>query len=140
METMPARILVVDDEPDIRRLYHRALGGAGFAVTAAQSGPEALDLLDEKYSAIVTDYGMAGMSGVEFVRAIRARGLETPVLIVSGEFDAGCVNGGLPRGIIAILHKPVLLEELLSALRRACGLASTPEAQHARSPEGADYP
>ena len=120
---------VVDDDPSLRHMYHRALGGRGFAVTAAPSGPKALDLLGEGFSVIVTDFGMPEMNGLEFIREVRARGLDTPVLIVSGEFDAGVVNGGLPPGVVAVLSKPFLIEELLCAVRRACDRAAVSETQ-----------
>lgn len=120
METILPRILIVDDEPAMRALYHRALAPRGFAVTAAPSALEALDLVGEDFSVIVTDYGMPGMDGLEFIRALRARGLETPVLIVSGDFEAGR-NGDLPRGVAAVLRKPFLIEALLDAIHEACG-------------------
>ena len=136
METMLPRILVVDDEPSLRRLYHRALAGRGFVVTEAPSGLAALDLVNEGFSVIVTDYGMPGMNGVEFIRAVRARGIQTPVLIVSGEFNADDVEGALPPGIVAVLRKPILIEEFLDAVFTASGIAPIAEAQHSPLPNG----
>lgn len=134
METLLPRILVVDDEPCIRHLYHRALGGRGFTVTTAPSGRKALDLLGEEFSVIVTDYEMPEMDGLEFIRELRARGVDTPVLIVSGEFDADRANGALPLGIVAVLNKPFLIEELLRAIRIVCGVVAASEPEHSPLP------
>ena len=75
-------ILLVDDDPDQLRVLHTMIAAAGYSVTSTESVQEALDILKEKpFKAIVTDYKMPEMDGLEFIR--RARRLETEWRIYS---------------------------------------------------------
>jgi CheY-like chemotaxis protein len=69
------RILVVDDDPDIRQLAGRILARAGYEVRAAENGLRAMALLDGGgYDAVVTDIVMPDMDGIEFLKAMPAAG------------------------------------------------------------------
>ncbi len=119
METAIPRVLVVDDDPVMQRLYRRALDAREFSVAIAASGPAALALLDDGFSVIVTDYDMPQMNGLAFIREVRARGLGAPVVLASGDFDPSDIPGGMPPGVVATLKKPFLIEDLRNAIRTA---------------------
>jgi len=79
------RILVVEDEPGVRRLARRVLEGSGYTVGTAADGPEALDRVRARpFDAIVLDVTMPGMDGVEVWRTLRRLHGSIPVLFVSG--------------------------------------------------------
>ena len=78
-----AKILVVDDEPQIRRVMRATLVSRGYVVSDAQSGEEALDKLrEEKFDLVLLDMNMPGMGGMEACRSIRA-GSDMPIIILS---------------------------------------------------------
>ena len=78
------RVLLVEDQPALRRAYARILEGAGYAVMQAADGRHATDaLMAECYDVILTDITMPGMSGTQLLRAVRERGLDVPVLLVT---------------------------------------------------------
>ena len=69
-----ARILIVDDEPQIRRVMRATLSGAGYVVADARSGEEALEKLrDERSDIVLLDVNLPGISGIETCRKIRAQ-------------------------------------------------------------------
>lgn len=81
---MPKKILLVDDEANIRDLYSAELADEGYSVTTASSGEEALGLLDElKPDLITLDIRMPGMGGIEALRAIREKLPAVPVIMLT---------------------------------------------------------
>jgi two-component system, cell cycle sensor histidine kinase and response regulator CckA len=83
-------LLLVDDEPAVRRTVAKLLERGGFRVVQAGSGREAITLLDNQrmpIDALVTDVRMPGMSGVELVKSLADRGIDLPVLFISGQID-----------------------------------------------------
>ena len=113
----PCKILIVDDEPQARRLLRTALVEEGFEVTAASTGEEALEKLrEETPDAILLDLKMPGMGGLETCREIRATS-EVPVIIVTAS------EGELPRteafdaGADQYVVKPCGIRELAARIR-----------------------
>ena len=81
---MPARVLIVDDEPQARRVLRIALIAHGFEVSDARDGEEALERLRlEPLDIVLLDLKMPGMSGLQTCREIRERS-EVPIIVVSG--------------------------------------------------------
>ena len=79
------KVLVVDDDPVVRKSFDRVLSGKGYAVITAESGEEALRKLnEEKYDLVYTDIRMPGMSGLEVAEEVKARKPWTPVVIITG--------------------------------------------------------
>lgn len=79
-----ARVLVVDDEPDIRFLLRRLLEGRGFEVDEASDGQAALELLEQDLpDALVTDGEMPRMDGGELIQRVRDHGTGTPIVLWS---------------------------------------------------------
>jgi CheY-like chemotaxis protein len=79
------RVLVVDDSLGVRQVVGSSLGSAGFEVALAGTAAEALGYLDEhEVDAIVSDYVLPEIDGAELVRQIRAKGIEVPIVVLSG--------------------------------------------------------
>src|SRR5215813_8784131 len=78
------RVLIVDDEQAILRAYTRILSSNGYAVSTAPSGELALELFArEPVDVIVTDLTMPGMTGIDFLRAVRERDPDVPVILMT---------------------------------------------------------
>jgi two-component system KDP operon response regulator KdpE len=121
-----ARILVVDDEPEIRRALRANLAGHGYDTTAVASGEEALDKADRVHPDLVLlDLGLPGIQGLEVCKRLRASGLEAPIIILSVEEEEEQKVRALDEGADDYLTKPFGMNELLAriraALRRAGG-------------------
>jgi two-component system cell cycle sensor histidine kinase/response regulator CckA len=110
------RVLVIDDEPLVRRTVSGLLEAAGHTVIEADSGAAGLaSLAGAAVDCVLTDLGMPGMNGWEVARAIKARAPQIPVLLLTGWADQAEVE--IASGLVErILHKPVRFEELLQAV------------------------
>ncbi|MFD8481403.1 response regulator transcription factor [Kitasatospora sp. NPDC059673] len=114
---MVGRVLVVDDDAAIRRSLERGLRLSGFAVTLAADGPSALArLTDAPPDVMVLDVGLPGLAGTEVCRTLRARGDDTPVLMLSALDELADRVAGLQAGADDYLVKPFALEELVLRL------------------------
>lgn len=123
------RLLLVEDDPALRRQVAQALADAGYAVDTADNGQDALHLgTVEPYDAIVLDLGLPVLDGLSVLRRWRAGGLATPVLILTARDLWHEKVAGIDAGADDYLAKPFHTEELLARLRalirRAQGLAS----------------
>ena len=79
------KVLVVDDDPAVRKSIDRVLSGKGYAVITAENGEEAMRKLnEEKYDLVYTDIRMPGMSGLDVAEQVKARKPWTPVVIITG--------------------------------------------------------
>jgi PAS domain S-box-containing protein len=118
------RVLVVDDEPAVRRISVRFLEHLGHEVETAVDGAEALELLARReYDVIVSDLRMPGLSGEELLQRLRGdgRGLERRLIFVTG--DAASTDAGriVAEAGVPVLVKPVRLQELARVLEYAAG-------------------
>ncbi|GAA0690288.1 response regulator transcription factor [Kitasatospora atroaurantiaca] len=112
------RVLVADDDAAIRRSLERGLRLSGFTVLLAEDGPGALALLGGAApDVLVLDVSMPGLTGIEVCRALRARGDETPVLMLSALDEVADRVAGLQAGADDYLVKPFALEELVLRLQ-----------------------
>jgi DNA-binding response OmpR family regulator len=115
-----ARIILVDDEPAIRRNLARYLTAQGHDVRAAGNGREALLAFDEGgVDLLITDINMPEMDGIEILNALRARGSSVPVIAMSGggQFDKTLLLGSATMlGAVVTLEKPFELDQLLRAV------------------------
>jgi two-component system, OmpR family, response regulator MprA len=130
------RVLVVDDDPALRRSLERVLQLADYDVTLADGGRAALDALTaERHSIVVLDIGMPPPDGLEVLRRLRAEGDETPVLVLTAHAAVPDRVDGLAAGADEYLVKPFAVEELLARvralLRRAGGQRATMALQFA---------
>ena len=113
-----AHILVVDDEPAVRRALERALRLDRYEVELAEDGEQALDRLAERPAdAVVLDVMMPGIDGLEVCRRMRAAGDKTPVLMLTARDAIDDRVIGLDVGADDYLVKPFALRELQARLR-----------------------
>jgi CheY-like chemotaxis protein len=116
------RLLVVEDEPIVRRYLKELLCGAGADVVACADAAEALEAFrpsPRAFSLIVTDHAMPGMSGADMLREIRALNASVPVLMFSGYADVVSEEERARLRIAEVLLKPLMGEELEVAIQRA---------------------
>jgi DNA-binding response OmpR family regulator len=111
------RILVVDDEPDIRRTMAELLRDNGYEVLSAADGGAALSAYDDfAPQMLLLDLGLPGLSGIEVARRLRVRHPELPIVFVSGHADRELLWTAVPGA--RLLRKPFQSEELYAEVRR----------------------
>lgn len=113
-------ILIVDDNPDIRRLLHHAVKPEGYSVLQARSGAEALEILTTtEVSAVLLDLRMPDMDGIEVCRRIRAdaRTAALPVMMITGNKDLESRLAGFEAGVDDYILKPFDMREVITRLR-----------------------
>jgi len=115
----PARVLVVDDDPLIRRVMVSMLSATELTTEVASSGREALAMLDRGYDVIVTDVDMPDGDGLELLRAVRRIDLDVPVIMMTGKPDVSSAARALEYGAFRYLTKPIKFEQLVAAVRLA---------------------
>jgi two-component system KDP operon response regulator KdpE len=117
MKSNEGRVLVVDDDPQIRRVMRTTLDARGYDVDEAASGEQALDLArSEKYDLIILDINLPGKSGVETCREIRTL-CTTPIIMLTVR-DAGEDKiEALDAGAFDYITKPFAMGELLARIR-----------------------
>ncbi|PCI38605.1 MAG: DNA-binding response regulator [Rhodospirillaceae bacterium] len=112
------RVLVVEDEPDLRRQINRALSEAGYSVDEAPDGEEGEFLGDtEPYDAVVLDLGLPKVDGITVLNHWRAAGRDMPVLILTARDSWNEKVAGFDAGADDYLTKPFHMEELLARIR-----------------------
>jgi two-component system, OmpR family, KDP operon response regulator KdpE len=116
----PFRILIVEDEPPIRRFLRTALTAQDYRVEEAGDGETALAFLKRNpVDLIVLDLGLPGMDGLEVVRRLRAEGTLTPIVILSSRDDEAGKVAALDMGADDYVAKPFGVEELSARIRAA---------------------
>jgi len=120
------KVLVVDDDPVVRKSFDRVLSNKGYAVITAESGEEALRKLDEeRYDIVYSDVRMPGMSGLEVAENVKARRPWTPVVIITGYGTEAAEARAKAAGVSSFLHKPLSPEMIEDSVRDT--LAATAE-------------
>ena len=115
----PARILVVDDEPPIRKLLRMGLTAHGYEVIDASNGKLALELLAQKPVLVILDLGLPDVDGLELLRSIRQREESLPIVVLSSRGDEVGKVVALDLGADDYVTKPFGMEELLARIRAA---------------------
>ncbi|WP_082119200.1 response regulator transcription factor [Saccharothrix sp. ST-888] len=145
------RVLIADDDAAIRRSLERGLRLSGFTVLLAEDGPGALRLLTGSGNrsgtgaatgatvgaapdVVVLDVSMPGLSGTEVCRTLRAKGDDTPVLMLSALDEVADRVAGLQAGADDYLVKPFALEELVLRIRALLRRRTPPPAAGAADP------
>jgi CheY-like chemotaxis protein len=121
-ESPPKRVLVIDDEPDIRTLVKTALEGEGYVVYAAASGASGLEFLEQRtVDAILLDIAMEDMDGLEVLRRIRSNPAlkQIPVHILTAVAPERIKDECLAEGAAGVLVKPFETRVLFQALAGA---------------------
>jgi len=116
----PLRILVVDDEPPIRRFLRTSLAAHGYDVIEAEDGQKALDLMRRNAVAlIVLDLGLPGIDGFDVIRRLRESGSSVPIVVLSARTDEAGKVRALDLGADDYVSKPFGTDELLARVRTA---------------------
>ena len=114
------RILVVDDDPDMRALSVLALKRDHHVVREAASGAEALRMIgEERPDLVVMDFMMPGMNGIEAVRTLRANSdtARLPILMLTTMSDEACTRAGFEAGVTDYMTKPFSVPQLAARVR-----------------------
>jgi two-component system KDP operon response regulator KdpE len=130
------RILVVDDEPQIRRMLRTSLQSSGYDVIIGTDGAEGLKQFEaERPDLIITDLAMPSMNGIELTQAIR-RIAATPIIVLSVRDSDAMKVGALDEGADDYLTKPFSMPELLARVRAQLRRAPEPVLETTHIEEG----
>ena len=119
MNAPPVRVLVVDDEPPIRKLLRMGLTAQGYQTLEAPNAKTALDLLAQNPDLIILDLGLPDMLGHDLLRTIRARNDRVPIVVLSSRGDEAGKVQALDLGADDYVTKPFGMDELLARVRAA---------------------
>ncbi|HEY3414773.1 MAG TPA: sigma-54 dependent transcriptional regulator [Armatimonadota bacterium] len=120
MDQPLGRLIVVDDEPNICRVLSSLFERAGYVVTTYGNAMQALDAMsDDLVDAVITDLMMPEMSGIEFLRALRERGLDQPVLMITAHGNVDTAVEAMKAGAFDYVSKPFDAEEMRLKIERA---------------------
>jgi CheY-like chemotaxis protein len=132
------KVLVVDDDPAVRKSIDRVLSSKGYAVITAENGEEALRKLnEEKYDLVYTDIRMPGISGLEVAEQVKARKPWTPVVIITGYGTDAAQARAKAAGVSSFVHKPLSPEMIEDSARDAL---AAPAAQVLALPAATEAP
>jgi two-component system cell cycle sensor histidine kinase/response regulator CckA len=119
-------ILLVEDDPAVRRMAAEVLLSAGYRVLAAPSGADALRMAakhEGRMDLLLTDVVMPGMTGPEFVRQFIVQSPSSRILYMSGYTDDAIEKHGVRGRMVRVLQKPFTHESLAQSVREALGLS-----------------
>jgi two-component system response regulator AtoC len=112
------RVLLVDDEPTVRAALKELVEGRSWEPLLASSGPEALELV-ERADAVVTDFSMPEMDGMELLRTIHERDESLPVILLTAHGSERLAVRAIKAGAYEYVTKPFDVDEMLVAIERA---------------------
>lgn len=118
------RVLVVDDEPDVRRTIRIALTKAGFDVVEAEDGQAGIEAIRSgdnplAVDTIICDMQMPKVNGMEAIAYFRQQFPSVPVIVFTGNPDFKDANELFKQGIVEYLTKPIETEKLVAAVKKA---------------------
>jgi EAL domain-containing protein (putative c-di-GMP-specific phosphodiesterase class I) len=117
------RVLIVDDESALLEVWSEILADAGWEVETASNGSKALEVvLQKSFDTILTDIDMPGLNGLQLLRAIRARDLDVPVVLMTGNPRTETAIEAVEQGALRYLVKPVAAATLTEAVEAAVRL------------------
>ena len=119
MSAAPIKVLVIDDEPPIRKLLRMGLGTQGYQVLEAPNGKAALELLKDEPDLIILDLGLPDIQGHELLRMMRGRNERVPIVVLSSRGDEAGKVEALDLGADDYVTKPFGMDELLARMRAA---------------------
>ena len=119
MSAARLKVLVVDDEPPIRKLLRMGLSTQGYSVLEAPNGKTALEFLNQGPDLIVLDLGLPDIQGHNLLRMIRARNESIPIVVLSSRGDEAGKVQALDFGADDYVTKPFGMDELLARMRAA---------------------
>jgi two-component system, OmpR family, copper resistance phosphate regulon response regulator CusR len=113
-----SRILIAEDEPRLSSFLEKGLRSAGYSTTVCDDGIRCVTMArDSEFDLLVLDVGLPGQDGFSVLRALRARGEQLPVLVLTARDDVVDTVTGLDSGADDYMTKPFVFEELLARVR-----------------------
>jgi two-component system KDP operon response regulator KdpE len=119
MSAAPLKVLMVDDEPPIRKLLRMGLSTQGYEILEAPNGKMSLELLEQKPDLVILDLGLPDMQGLELLRMMRSRNEAVPIVVLSSRGDEVGKVQALDLGADDYITKPFGMDELLARMRAA---------------------
>jgi two-component system, OmpR family, KDP operon response regulator KdpE len=119
MNAIPIKVLVIDDEPPIRKLLRMGLSTQDYDILEAPNGKMGLEMLAHGPALIILDLGLPDIQGHDLLRMIRARNESVPIVVLSSRGDEAGKVQALDLGADDYLTKPFGMDELLARLRAA---------------------
>ncbi|MDB5484111.1 MAG: DNA-binding response regulator [Tardiphaga sp.] len=119
MNATAIKVLVIDDEPPIRKLLRMGLTTQGYVILEASNGKMALELLAQDPDVIILDLGLPDIQGHDLLQMIRARNDGVPIVVLSSRDDEAGKVQALDLGADDYLTKPFGMDELLARMRAA---------------------
>jgi two-component system KDP operon response regulator KdpE len=119
MTGAPLKVLVIDDEPPIRKLLRMGLSTQGYEIIEAPNGRSGLQLLEQKPDLVILDLGLPDVQGLDLLRTIRARNESVPIVVLSSRGDEAGKVEALDLGADDYVTKPFGMDELLARMRAA---------------------
>jgi two-component system, OmpR family, KDP operon response regulator KdpE len=119
MSAAPLRVLVIDDEPPIRKLLRMGLSTQGYQVLEAPTGKIALEKLADNPGLVILDLGLPDIQGLDLLRMIRGRNENVPIVVLSSRGDEAGKVQALDLGADDYVTKPFGMDELLARMRAA---------------------
>ncbi len=116
------RVLVVEDNDFVRMQIVKFLNEAEYETVETSDGRDAMDKVGDNIDVAIVDVRMEPTDGFEFIRAVRGRGMETPVILVTGDQNPDILNEAAKWGVGAVLMKPVQKDRLIKAVSRTVGV------------------
>ena len=128
-------ILLVDDDPSVRKIVADMLERSGYGALAAADGESALAALRERseIDLVITDHRMPGMDGLTLVRRIKERSPGLPVVVMTGYGDLESYLCATGLGVVRYIAKPVGLRALMQTVRDALAEGVRGQVEGARS-------
>ena len=119
MSAPRTKVLVVDDEPPIRKLLRMGLSTQGYDILEAANAKASLELLGQKPDLVILDLGLPDMQGLDLLRMMRARNESVPIVVLSSRGDEAGKVQALDLGADDYVTKPFGMDELLARMRAA---------------------
>lgn len=124
----PIRVLVIDDEPAIRRALRASLTELGFTIEEASRGEDGIQLVQAKtFDAVLLDINMPGMGGIKTLLKLRAMAPRLPILMLTVQDNEESKIEALERGADDYITKPFSMRECMARIRSAVRRSQTPE-------------
>ena len=119
MSSPPLKVLIVDDEPPIRKLLRMGLGTQGYHIIDAAKAKTALELMSAEPDLVILDLGLPDMQGLDLLRQIRQLREDVPIVVLSSRGDEVAKVEALDLGADDYVTKPFGMDELLARIRAA---------------------
>ena len=130
MTTSDFLVYLVEDDQQFLESASTFLRSTGYAVQSFSSGEEFLkEVSNERASCLVTDYRMGGLSGLDIQKQLISRGIEIPIVFISGHAGVGVAVEAMRHGAITLLEKPFSPSDLVQAIEEARAVSQKHQAE-----------